>query len=117
MPGRFTIQFNMDDPQQRTAADFLERHGRRKAQVLTSAILHYIQETPQGHSGTPVEVSEAALEQMMLSIVRKHPQLVAGQGDAPVTAKAAPQPEVWPNTGGDDALRAITNTLEAFQKR
>ena len=42
MPGRFTVQFNMNDPQQREAAVFLERQGRRKAQIITNAVLHYL---------------------------------------------------------------------------
>ena len=36
--GRFTLQFNVEDPQQRTAAEILGQQGRRKAQFLTSAI-------------------------------------------------------------------------------
>lgn len=40
-PGRFTVQFNMEDPQQRQAALFLERQGRRKAQMITNALLSY----------------------------------------------------------------------------
>lgn len=112
-PGRFTIQFNMEDPQQRAAAEFLEQQGRRKAQLLTNAMLHYLQ---IGQGEGPAGVSEEALEQMMLSILKKHPQVAAGQDVAPAAAKAAP-PEPWADTGGDDALRAITNTLAAFQKQ
>ena len=114
-PGRFTIQFNMEDPQQRAAAEFLEQQGRRKAQLLTNAVLRYLQ-TGQGYGEGTAGVSEEALEQMMLSILKKHPQLAAGQDAAPAAAKAAP-PEPWADTGGDDALKAITNTLAAFQKQ
>lgn len=109
-PGRFTIQFNMEDPQQRAAAEFLEQQGRRKAQLLTNAILRYLQ-TGQGEG--PAGVNEETLEQMMLSILKKHPQLADA---APAAAKAAP-PEPGADAGGDDALRAITNTLAAFQKQ
>jgi len=41
MPGRFTVQFNMEDPQQRAASEILEQQGRRKSQFLASAILQY----------------------------------------------------------------------------
>lgn len=114
-PGRFTIQFNMDDPQQRTVAELLEPQGRRKAQFLTSAVLRYVQE-PQG--GTSAGVNEAALEQMMLSILRTHPQsAAAGREAVPApAAKAAPPSGAWAD-GGGDALQAITNTLAAFQKK
>lgn len=114
-PGRFTIQFNMEDPQQRAAAEFLEQQGRRKAQLLTNAILRYLQ-TGRGCGEGPAGVSEEALEQMMLSILKKHPQLAAGRDAAPAAAKAAP-PEPWADADGDDALKAITNTLAAFQKQ
>lgn len=116
-PGRFTIQFNMDDPQQRTVVGLLEPQGRRKAQFLTSAVLHYVQE-PQSQGGAPAGMNEEELEQMMLSILRKHPQLTAaGQEVAlPPAAKAAPLSGAW--TDGDgDALQAITNTLAAFQQQ
>ncbi len=33
-PGRFTIRFNMNDPQQRAAVEILNRMGRQKAQFI-----------------------------------------------------------------------------------
>ena len=44
--GRFTIQFNLADPQQASASDMLERQGRHKAQFLTNAIREYAGEGP-----------------------------------------------------------------------
>lgn len=117
MPGRFTIQFNMDDPQQRMVAELLERQGRRKAQFLTNAALCYLQ-GPQSQCLVSAGVSEAALEQMMLSILQRHPQMTdAAREDTPPQAKAVPSPEPRADMGGDDALRAITNTLAAFQNQ
>ena len=40
-PGRFTIQFNMNDPMQMAASNILDRQGRRKAQYITNAISFY----------------------------------------------------------------------------
>ena len=101
------------NPIQRMVAELLEPQGRRKAQFLTSAVLHYVQE-PQG--GASAGVNEAALEQVMLSILRKHPQLTAaGREGAPAPVKPAPHSSVWADESGD-ALQAITNTLAAFQK-
>lgn len=115
-PGRFTIQFNMGDPQQRTVAELLEPQGRRKAQFLTSAVLCYVQE-PQGQGGASGEINEAVLEQMMLSVLKRHPQLTASTPkDAPAPVNAAPPSSAW-SDGGGDALQAITNTLAAFQKQ
>lgn len=115
-PGRFTIQFNMSDPHQRTVAELLEPQGRRKAQFLTSAVLCYVQE-PQGQGGASAGMKEEELEQMMLSILRKHPQLTApSQEDTLASVNAASHSDTWVD-GGSDALQAITNTLAAFQKQ
>lgn len=78
-PGRFTLQFNLEDPQQRAVSELLEQQGRRKAQFITSAVLLYTQHPkPQGHDeGTPT-ADEAALEQMLLSILEKHPPIGGG---------------------------------------
>lgn len=40
-PGRFTIQFNLSDPQQRQVIELLNEQGRRKAVFLTAAVLSY----------------------------------------------------------------------------
>ena len=41
-PGKFTIRFNICDPQHKAVIDLLNRQGRSKAQFLVSAVLHYI---------------------------------------------------------------------------
>ena len=41
-PGKFTIRFNVADPQQRAAAELLNQQGRCIAQFLSNALLHYI---------------------------------------------------------------------------
>lgn len=37
--GRFTLQFNLDDPAQAEAAQILETKGRHKSAYITEAIL------------------------------------------------------------------------------
>lgn len=113
-PGRFTIHFNLKDPHQRKVSELLEQQGRRKAQFLTNAVLCYIQEQ-QSHKETPTGVSEDALEQMVLSILKKHPQFKATEQKSKLDPVKAPSE---PPTEADDdtAFQAITNTLAAFQK-
>lgn len=41
-PGRFTIRFNMNDPQQQAAVEILNRMGRQKAQFIAQALAHYM---------------------------------------------------------------------------
>lgn len=119
-PGRFTLQFNLEDPQQRAASELLEPQGRHKAQFIASAILSYIQHPPQGHVGDPPPIDEAALERMLLAIVEKHPRFAAAASGKPSEAEALPSPaepaeRPRENTLGDDAVRAIADTLAAFQ--
>ena len=47
-PGKFTVRFNIHDPQHQTVVALLNQQGRNKAQFLASAVLHYIncKETP-----------------------------------------------------------------------
>ena len=40
-PGRFTLRFNMNDPQQQAAVEILNRMGRQKAQFIAQALTHY----------------------------------------------------------------------------
>ena len=59
-PGKFTVRFNMADPQQKAVIDLLNQQGRYKAQFLTSAILHYVHcsETPDIRSAATVDSTE-----------------------------------------------------------
>lgn len=122
-PGRFTLQFNLEDPQQRTVSELLEQQGRHKAQFITSAVLLYIQcPKPQDCSGETPAIDEAAMERMLLSILEKHPRFAAAAPGALPETKEPPAPtasvrEPWADTMGDNALKAISDTLAAFQQR
>ena len=50
-PGKFTVRFNICDPQHKAVVDLLNQQGRSKAQFLTNAGLHYINctEAPELH--------------------------------------------------------------------
>lgn len=50
-PGKFTVRFNICDPQHKAVVDLLNQQGRSKAQFLTNAVLHYINctEAPELH--------------------------------------------------------------------
>lgn len=72
-PGKFTIRFNICDPQHKAVIDLLNRQGRSKAQFLVSAVLHYIncKETPEVSVPVPIP-DQAALEEMILAILAKN---------------------------------------------
>lgn len=121
-PGRFTLQFNLEDPQQRTVSELLERQGRHKAQFLTSAVLCYIQyPKAQEHSGEPATIDETALQRILLSFMEKHPQFAAtlpsipsGNRRTPTMVTATTQPD--DDLMGEDAIKAISDTLAAFRQ-
>ncbi len=117
-PGRFTLQFNMEDPQQQTAAEILGQQGRRKAQFLTSAILQYVKH-PNGpdNSAASVGIDMETLKQMMMDILQNDPQLSQGghmgQGEA---QHSSAQPAItWDEPASDSVLAAMSNTLAAFR--
>ena len=121
-PGRFTLQFNMEDPQQKTVSELLKQQGRHKAQFITSAILQYMQPAaPKESNGAMPAIDKDMLAQIMLSIIEKYPQLSAvspgGQtraGKPPVQTSS--NTKGWDGPMGDDAMMAITETLAAFQQ-
>lgn len=121
-PGRFTVQFNLKDPQQRVVSELLEQQGRHKAQFITSAILRYIQcPNPQEYAGRQPVMDEAALEQMLSSFLEKHPLFTSAPADDIPQAKESPtqrssDAKVWDDAMDDDAMRAISDTLSAFRQ-
>ena len=99
-PGKFTIRFNICDPQHKAVIDLLNRQGRSKAQFLVSAVLHYIncKETPEVSVPVP---NQAALEEMILAILTKNqsylkkqpePKPSTAQQDAAISAASEPMP-------------------------
>jgi len=119
-PGRFTLQFSMEDPQQRRAAEILGQQGRRKAQFLTNAILLYIKHpNGPGYSAAPGRIDMDTLKQMMMDILQNDPQLSRGghmgQGDAQHSSK---EPALtWDEPAPDSVLAAMSNTLAAFRNK
>ena len=69
-PGKFTVRFNIHDPQHQTVVALLNQQGRNKAQFLASAVLHYIncKETP--NLQVP-PVDPKILEKIIVSILEK----------------------------------------------
>lgn len=75
IPYRFTIGFSPGDPAHQAVADLLNQQGRRKAQFLVNAVLHYIHcsETPeitevQTH---PAQVDLNGITEQVVSILKK----------------------------------------------
>ncbi len=119
-PGRFTLQFNPNDPQQQTVCELLEKQGRHKAQFIASAVLHYINcsETPEVASAPSADID--LIEKIVLQILERHEI----ENCRPVKSGIDDQcPAIQPTrsyaeTEGildEDSLSAIRNTLSAFR--
>lgn len=121
-PGRFTLQFNLEDPQQRTVSELLERQGRHKAQFLTSAVLCYIQyPKAQEHSGEPATIDETALQRVLFFFMEKYPQFATTlqsipSGDRRTSTVVTEATQTGDDLMGEDAIKAISDTLAAFQQ-
>ena len=126
-PGRFTIQFNAADPQQRQVIELLNQQGRRKAAFLTSAVLCYCGQGAAPAVPPPTPES-AMIEQIVQKILAaKNLDTLAQVGDQPdllpptlpretpgmsaaMTRPAAAEPEL-----AADDLAAICNTIDVFR--
>lgn len=121
-PGRFTLQFNVEDPQQKTVSELLEQQGRHKAQFITSAVLQYMQPVmPNVSIVDPPTLDKDTLLRMLLSILEKDPQFTATAPGRPARAgkpslQTSSSTKEWDGSMGDDAMMAISETLAAFQQ-
>lgn len=70
-PYKFTIQFNGGDPSHLQIAEMLNQQGRRKAQFLVNAVMHYIHcsETPDIPQPTVPDID--AIEQIVIRIMKE----------------------------------------------
>ena len=66
-PMRFTVQFSPGDPCHQQTVDILNQQGRRKAQFIVNAVMHYINcsEIPMTLIANPQEMHFAQYTQYM----------------------------------------------------
>lgn len=131
-PGRFTIQFNAADPQQRQVIELLNQQGRRKAVFLTCAVLAYC---GQGTAPAipPPSVEPAMIEQIVQRVLQQnrtgtpvHPHgTKAVEPVSHTTVAPAAQQSVSPPLSlladddsdlPDNDLAAICDTIDAFRR-
>ena len=128
--GRFTVQFNLGDPQQARTAEILEQQGRQKARFISTAVLHYINcsETPE--VVLPPAPNTAEIEKIVLAVLKKHtaedgvsasPHRTQPQ-ESVIPSGRAPEPEIADAEDlkellGDGGFSAIANTLASFGQK
>ena len=77
-PGKFTLHFNLNDPQQKAAVDILNRQGRQKASFLAKALVFYM----EYHAVTPEKLlvkDQATLEQAIIAVLAKNPGILSAE--------------------------------------
>ena len=121
-PYKFTIQFNPSDPMHQQTAVLLNRQGRRKAQFLVNAVMHYIHcsQTPDIPQEPPVDT--ALIETVVRKILKEQsegPQIKKAEKHHPPTAQAPKDDfsfDEAADTLGADGLAAIANTMAMFRR-
>lgn len=111
-PGKFTVRFNLCDPQQRQAAELLNRQGRSKAQFIANAVLHYAGgvQTPASQGASLNSEQLKQLVEDVLAQRQEPPQQVSSVGPT------APSPAAN-GALNDTERRVIFQTLDAFQQQ
>ena len=109
-PGKFTVRFNLRDPQQRRAAELLNQQGRSKAQFIANAVLCYAGGQAPIPQGEPTMGSEQ-LRQLVEDIL--------AQREGQVQEKMSFVPEAPADDGilNEPERSMIFKTLDAFQKQ
>lgn len=108
-PGKFTVRFNLHDPQQRQAAELLNQQGRSKAQFIANAVLHYA----GGPAPTPPRTPAMDSEQLRSLVEDILAQREARPGGTDLAPNADTDDRALYGTDRD----AIFRTLSAFQQQ
>lgn len=119
IPYRFTIGFSPGDPAHQAVADLLNQQGRRKAQFLVNAVLHYIHcpETPeipevQAHSA---QVDLNGITEQVVNILKEQgyfKEAVSLADREPAPDYMEPLPDGVLDAAG---MAAISDSLAAFR--
>lgn len=118
-PMRFTVQFSPGDPCHQQTVDILNQQGRRKAQFIVNAVMHYINcsETPDTK---PAAIDTALIEGIVRRLLNEQ-----GKVEGPATPEQ-PQCKVHKSesisiTDAEDAIgaegmAAIIQTMAGFRR-
>lgn len=116
---RFTIQFNGADPSHEQVIKLLNGQGRRKAQFLVNAVLHYIHcsETPAIPQPAPPDttVIETVVRKILMEQGFEKPKVTV-----PTSRKPQKKPEEIhfdesTDILGAEGIAAIANTMAMFR--
>lgn len=121
---KFTIQFNPADPQHAQTIAILNQQGRRKAQFITNAVMHYLHcsNTPEIPQAVPIDT--AAIETVVRRIMEEQGKSLSVSKketakDEPQRSKPKAESIRYDEAAellGEDGVAAIANTMAMFRK-
>lgn len=120
---RFTVQFNAGDPSHRQVAAILNEQGRRKAQFLVNAVIHYINCPESPEAASAPKIDRQTVEQLVREILSNM------QPETTPTTEKNMDRDIPPATAsesipfdatamlGEDGFHSLLNSLAAIQEQ
>lgn len=118
---RFTVQFNAGDPSRQQVAAILNEQGRRKAQFLVNAVIHYINCPESREAAAAPRIDRQTVEQLVREILSNmQPEATpATEGNTPGDIPPVTASESIPFDAaamlGEDGFHSLLNSLAAIQ--
>lgn len=120
---KFTIQFNPADPQHAQTIDILNQQGRRKAQFITNAVMHYLHCSNTTEIPQAVPIDTSTIEAIVRRIMEEQNKTF------PISAKVTDKEQLQQNRPktesircdeavellGKDGVASIASALEMFR--
>lgn len=119
-PYKFTIQFNGGDPSHIQIAEMLNRQGRRKAQFLVNAVMHYIHCSETPHIPELVMPDTNVIEKVVRRILEEQGKKnESGNNIQKETRRPIKSEEIDLGNAeeilGDEGVNAIARTMANFR--
>lgn len=122
-PCKFTVQFNPSDPCHQQTVSILNQQGRRKAQFIVNAIMHYLHctETPEIPQTMPIDTT--VIESIVRDILEKQSARIdKSTSPAPIIQHSVRQSETIQFNDaeeilGEAGMAAIAKSMANFRRK
>lgn len=113
-PYKFTIQFNGADPTHIQTAKILNQQGRRKAQFIVNAVMHYIHCSETPNIPEPVIPDTGMIEKVVLQILEEKHKSTKIVEKRPIKSEKLDFGDTV-EILGEDGMAAIAKTMVSFR--
>ena len=117
---RFCIQFSDTDPRQQKVVEILNAKGRRKAQFIAAAVLHYLDSASDVHAPENTQSLRSMIEAVVREVLQTsrpiaEPSMTeintVREVNSPMQTSTDPTNEVLEGS----VLRALQNSIQLFR--